>query len=118
MKKVLVLGLASLFLLTGCGNKVTCTRKLSEGGKTITAKIIAKVKSNKIDSFDVQYDTDSKDTAKLFCTVYKSAKCSGKTVKITGDDALSMVGISKSELKKTTKKDFIKGIESTGFKCN
>ena len=24
MKKVVVLGLASLFLLTGCGNKVVC----------------------------------------------------------------------------------------------
>ena len=118
MKKAVVLGLSSLFLLTGCGsNKVTCSQSLNEAGMKIEAKIIATIKKDKVDAFEVVYNTDSKTTAQMFCTLYKDAKCSGKKVTIKGDAAMKMMGISKSEVQKTSKADFVKGIESTGFKC-
>lgn len=117
MKKGLVLGLAGLFLLTGCGSKVTCSRTLTQGGEKIEAKIIAKVKSKKIDSIEVVYNTDSKEMASNFCKVYNSAKCSGKKVTFTNKAALDQFGITQKELKETTKDDFVKGVESTGFKC-
>lgn len=117
MKKGVILSLASLFLLTGCGSKVTCTQTLKQSGKEIEAKIIAKVKSKKIDSIEVVYNTDSKETANLFCKAYSSAKCSGKKVTFDNDSALKLVGISQSDLSSTTKDDFVKGIETTGFKC-
>lgn len=117
MKKGIVLGLAGLFLLTGCGSKVTCSRTLKEGGKEIEAKVIGKVKNKKIDSIEVVYETDSKDTASQFCKVYSDAKCSGKKVTLSNDVALKMFGLTKKQLNETTKDDFIKGIESTGFNC-
>lgn len=108
MKKTLVLGLAGLFLVTGCGNKVTC--KSDEG--TVTASL----KDNKVTKISMKIEAPSKSEAKAFCSLYKNAKCSGKTVKI--DDAASLMGISKSQLGKVTKDDFVKGMKSSGFKCN
>ena len=118
MKKGLVLGLAGLFLLTGCGSKkVTCSQTIKQGGKEIEAKVIAKVKSKKIDSIEVVYETDSKETASQFCKVYSSAKCSGKKVTLSNDVALNLFGLTKKQLQESSKDDFVKGIESTGFKC-
>ena len=62
MRKGLVLGLAGLFLLSGCGKKVTCSQTLKEGGEEIEAKVIASVKKDKIDSIEVVYNTEKKDT--------------------------------------------------------
>ena len=117
MKKGIVLGLAGLFLLTGCGSKVTCSRTLKQGGKEIEAKLIAKTKGKKIDSIEVVYNTDSKETANQFCKVYSSAKCSGKKVTLSNDVALKMFGVTKKQLQDSDKDEFIKGIESTGFTC-
>lgn len=117
MKKGLVLGLAGLFLLTGCGKKVTCSQTLKEGGEKIEAKVIADVKKDKIDSIEVVYNTESKDTASKFCKVYKDAKCSGKKVTLSNKVALNLFGLTEKQLQDTSKDDFVKGIESTGFKC-
>lgn len=117
MKKGLVLGLASLVLLTGCGKKVTCTTTLNEGGEKIEAKLIAKVKKDNIDSIEVEYNTQKKETAKAFCTMFKKAKCNGKKVTFSKDAALEQFGVTEKQLKETSKDDFVKGIESTGFKC-
>ena len=109
MKKVAVLGLASLFLLTGCGSKkVTC--KSDEG------KVIATLKGDKVSKISFEMEAPSKEEAKAVCALYKDAKCSGKTVKIS--DAASLMGFSKSDLEKLSKDDFKKGMESEGFKCN
>jgi hypothetical protein len=109
MKKVAVLGLASLFLLTGCGsNKVTCS---SDEGK-----VIATLKDDKVSKVSIEIKAPSKEEAKAFCAIYKGAKCSGKTVKIS--DASEMMGISKSELGKVTKDTFKKNMKSAGYKCN
>ena len=118
MKKGLVLGLAGLFLLTGCGSKkVTCSQTIKQNGKEIEAKVVGTVKGKKLDSIEVIYNTDSKSTASQFCKVYSDAKCKGKKVTLSNDVALKLFGLSEKELKDTTKDDFVKGIESTGFKC-
>ncbi|MCR5787848.1 MAG: hypothetical protein K6G37_02040 [Bacilli bacterium] len=119
MKKVAVLGLASLFLLTGCGSKkVTCSRDFSAAGIKVTSKVTASFKGKKINGIELAFETNSKDTAKLFCTQYKDAKCSGKTATIKGDAAYSMMGISKSDVKDVTKSDFVDAAKANGFKCN
>ena len=109
MKKAAVLGLASLFILTGCGsNKLTCKSK--EG------KVIASLKGDKVTKISMEMTASSKDEAKMICAIYKDAKCSGKTVKI--DDAASMLGYSNKELEKVTKAEFKKAMEASDFKCN
>lgn len=109
MKKVAVLGLASLFLLTGCGSKkVTC--KSDEG------KVIATLKGDKVSKISFEMEAPSKEEAKQFCAIYKQAKCSGKTVKIS--DAASLMGFSDKDIAKLTKDTFKEGMESEGFKCN
>lgn len=119
MKKVAVLGLASLFLLTGCGSKkVTCSRDFSAAGIKITGKVIATVSGKKVKGIEFAFDTNSKETAQLFCTQYKDAKCSGKTATIKGDAAYSLMGVSKSDLKDVTKSDFMDAAKANGFKCN
>ena len=116
MKKTLVLG-ASVLLLAGCGSKIKCSQEIKEGGKTIKASIIANVKKDKIKDFSVEYKLPSKSDAEKVCKVMSKAKCSGKTVKLEGDDALSMIGLSKDRLKNTSKEDFKKGMEQSGYKC-
>lgn len=109
MKKAAVLGLASLFLLTGCGsNKLTC--KSDEG------KVIASIKNDKVTKISMEMTASSKEEAKMVCAVYKDAKCSGKTVKI--NDAASILGYSNKELSKVTKAEFKKAMEAEDFKCN
>ena len=118
MKRGIVLGLAGLFLLTGCGSsKVTCSRTIKQGGEEIEAKVIANVKNKKIDSIKVVYETESKEMASKFCKVYSDAKCSGKKVTLSNDVALKLFGITEKDLKESPKDDFVTGIESTGFKC-
>ena len=108
MKKVAVLGLASLFLLTGCGSKkVTCSS--SEG------KIIATVKGDKVTKIGAEIDYGSKELAKAACKLDKKAKCSGSNVKY--DDAASQMGITKDELSKLTVKEFKSGMKAMGFSC-
>ncbi|MBO4600735.1 MAG: hypothetical protein J5634_00655 [Bacilli bacterium] len=108
MKKVAVLGLASLFLLTGCGsNKVTC--KSDEG------KVTATIKNDKVTNISMEMTASSKEEAQMVCALYKEAKCSGKTVKIS--DAASLMGYSKSDLSKLSKDDFKKAMEASDFKC-
>jgi len=116
MKKAVVLGLASLFLLTGCGsskNKVTCKGSMNQGGIKVEMKAIATLKDNKVKSVDLEYEFGSKEIASLMCAATKEAKCSGKTVKISGETALSETGMSTE----ATKDDFIKAAKAQGLKC-
>lgn len=117
MKKTVVL-CASVLLLAGCGSKIKCSRDVTEGGMTIKASIIANVKKDKIQDFSVEYKMPSKSDAETVCKAMSKAKCSGKTVKLEGDEALSMIGLTKDKLKETSKDDFKKGMEASGFKCN
>lgn len=85
MKKGLVLGLAGLFLLTGCGNKVKC----SSGDETY----VGKFKKDNIVEITMTEKYKSKDDAKESCTAAKAmkslygegtkVKCSSKKVSLT-----------------------------------
>jgi len=109
VKKAAILGLASLFVLTGCGsNKLTCKNK--EG------KVIATIKDDKVSKISMEVTADSKEEAKMVCAFYKGAKCNGK--KVTIDDAADMLGYSNKTLSKLSKADFKKAMEGQNFKCN
>lgn len=126
MKKVLVLGVAALFL-TGCGNKnqVVCKGKMSEDGQKIEMKVTGTLKSDKISKVSAEMTFSKKDTAKQMCSLLELAnsmaekdqkidfKCDGKTLKIEdytkyaeGDD---IIGSSKA--------DFIKAMETEKLTC-
>ena len=85
MKKGLVLGLAGLFLLTGCGNKVKCSQDGTE--------YVGTFKSNNITKVTISEKYKSKSEAKESCAAAKAmkslygegteVKCSGKKVSLT-----------------------------------
>lgn len=101
MKKGLVLGLAGLFLLTGCGNKVKC----SDGD----AEYVGTFKKDTITKITISEKYKSKSEAKESCAGAKAmkslygegaeVKCSGKKVSVT---------IKAPKGTKMTKKDFKK----------
>ncbi len=127
MKKGVLLGLASLFILTGCGNKVVCTGKMDEAGMKATAKITATIKSDKVSKVSAAITFDDKQTAETYCGLIKAfatagdedmdIKCSGKTMNIGNyaafagaEDDEKIIGMSKA--------DFIKAMEKEdGVKC-
>lgn len=127
MKKVMVLGLASLFILTGCGSKkVVCSGTTTEDGQKIKMKVTGSLKKDKIDKISAEMKFSDKDTAKQMCGLLELAnsfakddekieyKCDGKTLKIEdyakfSEDEDSLVGKSK--------KEFIKAMEEQELTC-
>lgn len=99
MKKGLVLGLAALFLVTGCGNKVKCTKDGSE--------YIGTFKNDNITKITMAEKYKTKAEAKENCAAAKAmkalygedakVKCSGKKVSLT---------VSAPKGTKMTKKQF------------
>ena len=87
MKKGVVLSIAALVLLTGCGNKVKCTSKNEETGAKYT--YTGTFKKDNLEKYTISVKYKTKDEAKESCEsakkVYdkKDVKCSGKTVKVT-----------------------------------
>ncbi len=126
MKKGILLGLASLFLLTGCGsngNKVVCTGKLEEDGMKAEMKLTATLKDDKVEKVAADMTFDSKDTAKQYCSLFEMAnsfaedeadkvkfKCDGKTISFenyadfAGEDD-EIVGMSKADFIKEMEKE-------------
>ena len=116
MKKGIVLGLASLFVLTGCGKKVVCSATEGEGDKKYTYSYTATIKDDKVSALTITAEFQNKKTAEEACKEAKDGatkdakvKCSGKKVSITGPLT--------DEEKKTTKDEFVKSMETIGFKC-
>lgn len=122
MKKYSLIAICAILLFAaGCGkkNQVKCSGKMTEGGMTLKAEIIADLdKNDKISDATVVYELDNKDAAKQYCSIFKlmetsdsgvSVSCSEKKVTIKGlanfnsDDGETIVGMSK--------KDFIKQME-------
>ena len=68
MKKGILLGIAGLFILTGCGNKVVCTGKIDESGTKAEAKITATIKSDKVSKVSAKMTFADEKTAKTVCT--------------------------------------------------
>lgn len=114
MKKGIVLGLASLFVLTGCGDKVTCTSETVEGGKKVTMKMVGTFKKDKLTETEMIAEFSDKDTAKKACD---EAKKSDKNVKCSGKKISQTTKVSKDD-QATSKEDFKKLAEGfMGLKC-
>ena len=127
MKKAIVLGAASLFLLTGCGDKVVCTGKVDESGVKADMKIVATFKKDKISNATAEMKFADKKSADKICSLFETmnnfaekdedkldVKCKGKTLKIANYTKLA----DEDEIKNMTKDSFIKEMEQTdGVKC-
>ena len=89
MKKGLVLGLAGLFLLTGCGNKVKC----SSGDSTYEGTF----KKDNLTKITMTEKYSNKKSMKSLYGKDAKVKCSSKKVSLT---------MNIPEGKKMTKKEF------------
>lgn len=123
MKKVVVLGLASLFLLTGCGNKVVCKGESKEDGQKVNMKVTATLKSKKVDKVKATMKFSDKKSAEEMCGLLELAKqfssdskiefkCKGKTIEFS--DYTAMAG---DNVKGMSKADFIKAMEAEDLTC-
>ena len=120
MKKVLFL-LPLLFLLTGCGNKVTCTTTVEEDGEKYEAKVVANLKNNKVESGKMELTFSDKEKGEQYCNLIKAfmgmaeedqkvdIKCDGKKMTIDSLDFDTDEGEEK--LVGKTKDDFIKAFK-------
>lgn len=118
MKRVAILGLTGLFLLTGCGkNKVTCKANDKVQGSKVSIKVTANLDSKKIESISAVMKFDDKKVASSYCSTLKfyagdSLKCDGKKITIENYDKVNtgnMVG--------KTKKEFKDYMEKAGYSC-
>ena len=97
MKKGLLIGLACLLFLTGCGDKesakdnnakkessktkekasagnyVTCTGKLDDAGVTATLEIKAKISADVVKDASVSMIFEDEKTAKQYCSIFELA---------------------------------------------
>lgn len=110
MKKGVVLSVAALVLLTGCGNKVKCSNKNEDTGAKYT--YVGTFKKDNLQKYTISVKYKTKDEAKESCDaakqVYdkKDVKCSGKTVKVTQKrPADNDEKVTKKEFKDTFCKD-------------
>ena len=114
MKKLLGLGVlfVGVLLLTGCGdgNKLTCTATYSEGGESMTQKLVAHLdKDDKVESYDLIYEMSDQESADTLYSMYSSVdglevSKSGKTITIKNAQAMegsemNIIGMTKDEVK-------------------
>jgi len=118
MKKIVVLGLASLFLLTGCGkSKVECNRDMSSYGVKMNLNVVATFKGKKATNVDYELTFENETLAKVACKQYSGAKCDGKKLTLSLDEYAKQFNVKKPEIEKMTKKDFKDTFEASGFEC-
>ena len=99
MKKGLVLGLAGLFLLTGCGNKVKC----SSGDSTYEGTF----KKDNLTKITMTEKYSNKKEAKENCALVKSMKSLyGKDAKVKCSSKKVSLTMNMPEGTKMTKKEF------------
>ena len=108
MKKV-VLGLGICLLFAGCGgNKVVCTRTEGNDDEKVTMEMAATLKDGNVTKVTTTMEFSNEDTAKQYAKYMTGSKRNGKKV-VSEEEA------PKDE--KLTKKDFVKSMEDSGFKC-
>jgi hypothetical protein len=118
MKKYAVLGLASLFLLTGCGkSKIECNRDMTSYGVKMNLNVVATFKGKKATNVDYVLTFENETLAKAACSKYSSAKCKGKTLTLSLDDYAKEFNAKKPDINKMTKDDFKDTFEASGFEC-
>ena len=120
--------------VTGCGgkkNQVVCTGKVSEGSQTYEAKIVAKLKDNKVNDGYMEMKFSDQKTADTMCGMMKLANsmaedeskkidftCKGKTLKINSLESMESED-SDDKIIGMTKEAFIKQATSSSkdVKC-
>ena len=133
MKKyfLIVLLLALVLVVTGCGskNQLKCTGSYTEGGTTMKAEIVADfTKDDKLIDANVVYDLKDETTANQYCSLFKlmedaekgiSVKCSGSKITIEGFAKMeNEYGDQEfSTLVGKTKEEFKKAIETENLTC-
>jgi len=146
-RNLIVLGLASLTFLTGCGSEKTlvCTTNQSGNGISVDQEITVNFKSKKVDSIKMVVDSKATDDTikqnwSIFQTEmdkqYKNKESDGVTLKVENDDkkytykvsldvdlnkatkdSLSEYGLSDITSSKENVEDVKKAAEDQGYKC-
>lgn len=118
MKKMLLIVLC-IFLLTGCGNDISCKKIYKDNVEykvTITADVINGNVTNGKAVMKFNNEKDAKELCnlnKLLSNEKTSIVCAGKMVTINGYEYLEI-----GESEKTISKDkFEKSLKAQGFKC-
>lgn len=132
MKKSLILVVAALVCVTGCGNKssnkVVCTSEHTEAGIKMKAVVTASFKDDKVNDVSAYIDFDDKDSAKQYCTLLEFAnayaesedekiKFECKDTKIEITDYASMMSDNDENVIGLTKDAFIELAEAEEFTC-
>ena len=119
MKKYIIafVAVVALGVVTGCGknkNQVVCTGKATENGQTYEAKIVGKLKDNKINDGYIEMKFSDQKTADTMCGFMAMANsmsekesekidytCKGKTLKMNSlksfDTDGNLIGLTKEE---------------------
>lgn len=122
MKKFVALLFVSMFFLAGCGssNKVTCTKKVTEGEDSYKLSIVGNLKGGKVKSVDMEMSFDDKEKADSYCKILELSnssaeeedkldfKCSGKTIILPYseiEDENDFIGLTKDEFIEMAKAD-------------
>ena len=122
MKKLFLVGVVGLLLLTGCGSKkgdVVCSGKMNESGVSIEANYYGYLTEGKISRLDVEMVFTDKETADTMCTYMKQSasslgigvSCSGKTVTIENFEKTT------AGLSGMSKDDFVSAMQQQGLTC-
>lgn len=130
MKKVAILFVIGLFLVSGCGkkNQVVCTGSQEESGQKFTMKVTANIKDDKVSGISAKMTFDNEDMAKSFCGILGLANsmsedsknkiefdCGKKSITIKNYEKLAeSEGENVADL---SKEDFIKAMEEEGLTC-
>ena len=146
-RNLIILGLASMTLLTGCGKEETlvCTNNQTQNGLSVDQEISMTFKNNKINLIKMVVDSKATDDsikenwsvfAQAMDKQYKDKKEEGITLKLTNNDKdytykvaldveldkVSEKSLAEYNLSSITKsnenlKDVQKSAEDDGFKC-
>lgn len=113
MKKILSI-LVMILLVSGCVNKIECSKEEESDGVKVISKVSIKLKDDFANDINLTLKYDNEDVAKSMCEVFnkdENVKCSSKEIEFNNYQN----NISDSLL---TKEEVISYFELNGYKCN
>lgn len=130
MKKFLLIGISSLFLLTGCNsNKIVCTEKIDENGINSELIVTASLNKNRVDKISATMTFENKAMADQVCGIFEKTNTFAeqesdminldcKDNVITFDDYSKLLNNDEEKVIGMKKADFIKMMEKNkGVSC-
>ena len=120
MKKFkLYLLLSLVFLVTGCGADISCTKKYNDSLK-YEIKVTADISKSKVVNSTANFQFKTSEAAMAMCNLNKlidienvKVVCKEKQVSINGYEKF-LIGNGKTSI---SKDEFIKLLKDDGFKC-